>query len=152
MRNKLTLSILILCVIAFTNKANAQSTDTTKVTQSRPQILVDQTHQTEPVYETYDDPPIPPGGPEGFRKYLAGSINYPDSAVKANASGTVYVSFTVDKDGTVGDVHVIRDNVGYGCGKEAVRVISNMKNWEPGKINGKPVKVRYNVPVRFAIR
>ena len=106
----------------------------------------------ETIYTTYDDPPVPPGGAEGYKKYLEAHIRFPQQANDANASGTVYISITVSKDGTLSDVHVEKDNVHYGCGDEAVRVIKGMPPWKPGKMNGVAVKVRYVIPVKFSLQ
>jgi len=104
------------------------------------------------VYTTYDEPPVPPGGNEGYLKYLQDHIRYPQQAIDADASGTVYVSLTVAKDGTLSDVYILKDNVHYGCGEEAVRVIKGMPPWKPGKMNGMVVKVKYQIPVKFSLR
>ncbi len=105
----------------------------------------------ETIYTTYDEPPVPPGGADGYKKFLEEHIHFPQQAVDAGASGTVYVSIVVSKDGTLSDVHVEKDNVHYGCGDEAVRVIKTMPPWKPGKMNGVAVKVRYVIPVKFTL-
>jgi len=105
----------------------------------------------EEIYTTYDEPPVPPGGNEGYLKYLQEHIHFPQQAVDAGASGTVYISLVISKDGSLSDVHVEKDNVHYGCGDEAVRVIKTMPPWKPGKMNGVAVKVRYVIPVKFTL-
>jgi len=102
-------------------------------------------------YTYVDETPVPPGGQEGLIKFLKHNLKYPNKAIKANAEGTVYVSLVVKADGRVSEVHVQRDNVGYGCGKEAVRVVKKMKKWTPGKIQGKEVSVQYVLPVKFVL-
>ena len=64
--------------------------------------------------------------------------------------GTVAVRFVVDKDGSIGDVEVLR-GIGGGCDQEAVRVIKSMPPWKAGKQNGQPVKVYFTLPVKFKL-
>ena len=115
-----------------------------------PPTIVDKP-KVEEIYTTYDEPPVPPGGADGYKKFLEEHIHFPQQAVDAGASGTVYVSIVVSKDGSLSDVHVEKDNVHYGCGDEAVRVIKTMPPWKPGKMNGVAVKVRYVIPVKFTL-
>ena len=93
----------------------------------------------------------PPKFPGGVNKYLADSINYPDDARKNNAEGTVYVSFIVEKDGSVSSVKVLRGSNNASLDKEAVRVVSTMPKWTPGMQNGHTVRVQYTVPIHFVL-
>jgi len=63
----------------------------------------------------------------------------------------VYVGFVVEKDGSIGQVTVLRD-IGGGCGNEAKRVISNLPKFTPGKQRGRPVRVQYQLPINFQLR
>ena len=65
--------------------------------------------------------------------------------------GNVYVTFLVDKDGKVKDAKILR-GIGGGCDEEALRVVSHMPDWKPGKQNGRAVMVQYNLPVKFTLR
>jgi hypothetical protein len=67
-----------------------------------------------------------------------------------NITGKVYVSFVVETDGSISNPRILRD-IGGGCGKEAVRVVKMMPKWTPGKQDGKPVRVQFNLPVAFNI-
>jgi len=89
-----------------------------------------------------------PGGNEALIKYIAEHVKYPAIARENNISGTVYLKFVVNKDGNVGEVEVLR-GVGGGCTEEAKRVIKTLPRFTPGKQNGRPVPVYYNVPVKF---
>ncbi|MCC6411020.1 MAG: energy transducer TonB [Saprospiraceae bacterium] len=100
---------------------------------------------------TVQKPPSFPGGENELMLYLAKNIKYPALANENRIQGAVHLSFVVNKDGTVSDVTIVRD-IGGGCGKEAVRVVSNMPKWSPGEANGHPVKVRYRLPVRFKLQ
>ena len=61
------------------------------------------------------------------------------------------VQFVIEKDGSVTSVHILRD-IGGGCGKEALRVVSNLPKWTPGLQRGRPVRVQMNLPVKFSLK
>jgi len=92
-----------------------------------------------------------PGGDAAFYKYLADHIQYPHLASENNIQGTVYVQFVVDRDGSIIKVQLLK-GIGGGCDEEAVKVISNMPKWKPGKQNGNPIQVRHRLPVKFILR
>jgi periplasmic protein TonB len=92
-----------------------------------------------------------PGGEEALFKFLAQNISYPPEAREAGAQGTVYLSFIVEKDGSVSHVKVLR-GVGFGCDEEAVRVISRMPKWSPGMQRTMPVRVSFNMPIAFKLK
>lgn len=106
----------------------------------------------EKTYDIFDITKAPafPGGEQAMLKYFAENIRYPALARENDIQGSVVLDFVVNKDGTVGDVRVIKD-IGGGCGKESVRVVKAMPRWSPGEANGQPVKVRYTLPVRFRL-
>lgn len=103
----------------------------------------------EKVYTYVDENPSFPGGETALYKYLADSIVYPTLARDNGISGIVYLSFVVEKDGSVGNVKLLRD-IGGGCGAEAVRVVKAMPKWKPGIIKGKPVRALFNLPISFS--
>ncbi|MEZ4919192.1 MAG: TonB family protein [Saprospiraceae bacterium] len=107
----------------------------------------------EKTYELFDiqKQPAFPGGEAALMEYLANEIKYPPMARENNIQGVVPISFVVNKDGSISDVQVLRD-IGGGCGKESLRVVSNMPKWSPGEANGHKVKVRYTLPVRFVLQ
>jgi protein TonB len=93
-----------------------------------------------------------PGGLEAFQKYLRDSIQYPGIEKNKGIHGTVYVSFVVGKDGTITNVKVIREVQGApGLSAEAIRVISNMPKWTPGKFQGRPVRTEMTQPIEFIL-
>jgi TonB family protein len=106
----------------------------------------------EKTYELFDitKPPAYPGGEQAMLRFLAENIKYPALARENNIQGTVALTFVVDKDGSITDVQIVKD-IGGGCGKESVRVVKAMPKWTPGEANGKPVKVRYTLPLRFRL-
>ncbi|MFI5451173.1 TonB family protein [Pedobacter sp. UC225_61] len=96
-----------------------------------------------------ENPPSYPGGVGAFYKFLANNIKYPLLASDNEIQGTVYVSFTVEKDGSLNDIKVDR-KLGYGTDEEAVRVLKLSKRWNPGMQNGRVVRVKYNIPIKFS--
>ncbi len=91
-----------------------------------------------------------PGGPEALARFLQKSLQYPSQAARSNISGRVFLSFVVGTDGTLTDVQVMR-GIGFGCDEEAMRVVKLMPRWKPGKQSGRAVRVRYNLPIVFAL-
>lgn len=85
----------------------------------------------------------------GVMKFLQKNLRYPSIAVENRTSGTVYLSFVVEKDGSVSDINVMKA-IGDGCEEEAIRVVKKMK-WNPGKTGGHPVRVKFTLPVKFVI-
>jgi len=92
-----------------------------------------------------------PGGDDSLMIYLAKNTRYPQPAKELGTQGTVYVSFVVDQYGRITDVELIR-GIGAGCDEEAMRVISGMPRWSPGRQGGRPVKVQYRLPIRFVLQ
>ena len=90
------------------------------------------------------------GGLAKLFEYLRKKLNYPKEARNKGIEGKVMVSFIIDKTGKIIDVSIIR-GVHYLLDEEALRVVSNMPNWKPGTQRGKPVKVRYTLPINFKL-
>ena len=102
----------------------------------------------ERVYMVVDEMPEFLGGNEAMNRWLSKNIEYPLIAQKNNIQGRVVCQFIVNKDGRITDVQVIR-GVDASLDAEAVRVISIMPNWKPGRHDGKNVNVKYTLPIRF---
>lgn len=92
-----------------------------------------------------------PGGMSALMKYLHKHVNYPAAAQRGNISGKVVLQFVVEKDGSVGQIKVLK-SVGFGCDEEAVRVVKSMPKWSPGKQNGRAVRVWYTLPVTYTLQ
>jgi protein TonB len=86
-----------------------------------------------------------PGGIEKFYKFVSKNYQTPE---EEGLKGKVFVSFVVEKDGSLTDIKVIRD-IGYGTGKEAIRVLKSCPRWTPGEQNGKKVRVLYSLPINI---
>jgi protein TonB len=106
--------------------------------------------QEQEIFLVVEEQPLFPGGDVARMKYFAENIHYPVEAREVGIQGTVYVGFVVEPDGSVSNVKVLR-GIGGGCDEEAVRVVSQMPKWKPGKQRNQPVRVQFTLPVRFTL-
>lgn len=97
-----------------------------------------------------EEKPEYPGGEEALLKYIADNTKYPEIAKENNIQGKVFVEFVIQKDGSVGDVKILRGVDPY-LDAEAVRVVKSLPKWSPGKQRGKAVKVSFQVPINFKL-
>ena len=102
------------------------------------------------VYQIVEEMPKFPGGEGALMEYVSKNVVYPKEAQEKGVSGRVFVSFVIEKDGSVNEVKVMR-GIGGGCDEEAVRVINGMPKWKPGKMKGEPVRVSYMMPINFKL-
>ena len=114
------------------------------------EIVEEQVTVEEVIFQVVEDEPEFPGGMEALYKYLGESIKYPALAKENNIEGRVYVTFVVEKDGSIANPRILRD-IGGGCGQEAIRGVKAMPKWKPGKQRGKNVRVQFNLPVSFKL-
>ncbi|QIA08215.1 energy transducer TonB [Draconibacterium halophilum] len=105
---------------------------------------------SDAIFFIVEDMPEFPGGDEALRKYIANAITYPEIAHTKEIEGKVYVSFVVEKDGSIGNAKIER-GVDPSLDKEALRVVKSLPKWKPGKQRGEPVRVQYTVPINFAL-
>ena len=106
---------------------------------------------TDPkVYDSVDVLPEFPGGWPGLGQFILKNLKYPESAIKSQTQGKVFVSFIVWSDGSVGEVK-IKQGIGHGCDEEAMRVVKMMPKWKPGEKGGKVVNVHFVLPINFAL-
>ena len=113
-------------------------------------VTVEPEPEEEEIFMVVEDQPEFPGGTAALLDYLRKNIKYPAICRENNIQGRVIVSFVVNKDGAIVDPEVVK-SVNPSLDKEAVRVISNMPPWKPGKQRGKAVRVKYTVPVNFRL-
>ena len=106
---------------------------------------------TNKVFDVVEVMPSYPGGQGALLSYLSTHVKYPVVAQENGVQGRVTVSFVVERDGSITDVHVVR-SVDPSLDREAARVVSSMPNWQPGKQNGSAVRVKFNVPVQFKLQ
>lgn len=103
------------------------------------------------VFDVVEEQPSFPGGQGALMAWLKDNIKYPVVAAENGIQGKVIVQFVVGKNGSISNVKVLR-SVDPSLDKEAVRVVSNMPNWTPGKQNGASVNVRFTLPVTFRLQ
>ncbi len=99
------------------------------------------------IFTVVEEAPEFPGGLEALYQFLAANIKYPGGPDDC-VSGKVFVSFVIEKDGTVSDAKVVR-KLHPAFDAEALRVVKLMPKWEPGRQDGKPVRVQFNLPINF---
>ena len=103
------------------------------------------------IFTAVEKEPGFPGGDEAFLRYLQKNIHYPAIAKENNVQGKVFLSFVVEKDGSLTDIKTVR-GIGSGCDDEAMRVLKASPHWKPGIQNGRPVRVSYTIPVSFTLQ
>ena len=115
------------------------------------QVVTQAEPEPEKVFDMVEQMPTFPGGQQELMSYLSKNIKYPTIPQENGTQGRVTVQFVVNKDGSIVDVNVIRGVDPY-LDKEAVRVISTMPKWKPGKQRGVPVRCKFTVPVTFKLQ
>lgn len=115
-----------------------------------PETAPADTARSEKTYDVVETMPDFPGGTGEMMKYLMKSIRYPEEMMKQNVQGRVIVTFVVRKNGEIVDAKVVK-SVHPQLDAEALRIINGMPNWTPGMQNGKPVNVKFALPVSFKL-
>ena len=144
MKNFFALLFLLfsLCTVSQTKNSGAPT----------PSVIVTTMPATDTseAYTVIEQMPGFPGGEEKMYKFLAKNIKYPTFEKENGIQGIVYVSFIIEADGKISEAKVIKGvKNGPGLDQEALRVVNMMPNWDPGKQNGKPVRVSMRFPVGF---
>lgn len=103
------------------------------------------------VFQMVEEQPQFPGGMSALMKFLANEIKYPEAAREEAAQGRVYLSFVVERDGSIADVRVMR-GVHPALDQEAMRAVRAMPQWAPGRQQGQVVRTRYTLPVAFQLQ
>ena len=116
-----------------------------------PVQVVEEEPEEQTIFEVVENMPDFPGGQAALMQYLAKNIKYPTIAQENGTQGRVIVQFVVNKDGSIVDAKVVRSVDPY-LDKEALRVINTMPKWKPGMQRGKPVRVKFTVPVMFRLQ
>lgn len=116
-----------------------------------PAVEEEEEESAQQIFTVVEEMPEFPGGMNELLKYLAKSIKYPVIAQENGIQGRVICAFVVNRDGSIVDAEVLR-GVDPSLDKEALRVINAMPKWKPGKQRGKPVRVKYTVPVTFRLQ
>lgn len=135
-----------------TNFASSEETGEDVVIKHIPVTVDEEVVVEDDIFVVVEEnPQFPNGGTAGLLQYLGKNIKYPTIPQENGTQGRVTVQFVVNKDGSIVDVKVIRGVDPY-LDKEAVRVISTMPKWIPGKQRGVPVRCKFTVPVTFKLQ
>ena len=113
-------------------------------------LVKENVDKEDKIYDAVEQMPVFPGGKEALNPYIAKNIKYPIEAEKAGIQGRVHAAFIIEKDGSVTGARIIR-TVDPQLDAEAMRIIRNMPKWTPGMQDGKPVRVKYLLPVNFRL-
>ncbi len=130
---------------------DVEADDETVVEEYIPPVEDEEEVAEAEIFTVVESMPSFPGGMGALMKYLAENIKYPPLAKESGIQGRVFINFVVEPDGSISNVKVLR-GIGGGCDEEAVRVVERMPKWSPGKQRGKPVRVSYNLPVKFTLQ
>lgn len=103
------------------------------------------------IYTYVEEAPSFPGGEIARMQFLRNNIKYPQPALQSKIQGKVYISFIVEKNGTLSNIKVLQ-GIGGGCDEEALRVTKLMPRWKPGKTQGREVRVVITMPVVFVLQ
>lgn len=153
----LPVAALLLLFSNCGNKAKTEvevkdSTSVTQVPQEKAMPVVEeQKKPEEAVFEVVEEMPEFPGGMSAALNYLSRNIKYPPEAISAKEQGKVIVQFIVTKEGKVTNPVIVK-GVSPLLDKEAIRVITEMPDWKPGKQRGVPVNVKYAMPIAFRLQ
>ncbi len=136
------------------NTANKNPFDTMKTadipTDGGGKEVIETEHESTP-FTFVEEMPEFPGGDVNRIKFLSENIKYPQIARESGVQGPVYLTFVVEKDGSITNVNLLR-GIGAGCDEEAMRVLKLMPKWKPGRQNGKEVRVQFNMPIAFTLK
>ncbi len=91
-----------------------------------------------------------PGGSDSLNKFINDNLLYPEEAFEKKIKGTVFLTFVIEKDGSINDIKILRD-IGYGCAEEAIRVVKLMPKWKSAKQREINVRQQYHLPIRFKL-
>ena len=122
-----------------------------EATESDEKVAIEiEEESDEEFFMVVENMPEFPGGDAGLMKYIQNNVKYPPIAKEYNITGKVYVSFIVDKSGSVTDVKIVR-GVDKSLDAEAVRVVKSLPKYKPGKQRGKAVRVMFTIPINFTL-
>ena len=133
-------------------EVNAEDDKAEEVVIAAPVEAPVEEEEEEVVFVVVESMPEFPGGQQALFKYLSENVKYPVIAQENGIQGRVICQFVVNKDGSIVYVEVVRSGGDPSLDKEAIRVIKSMPKWKPGKQRGKPVRVKYTVPVNFKLQ
>lgn len=119
--------------------------------EARVELGPDANDKINETFSVTEKPYFGIGGDNEFRGWIAQHIIYPESAINASLQGRVYLQFVVEKDGSISNIEVVK-STDPEFSKEAIRILEKSPAWNPGKINGTPVRVKIHFPITFSIK
>ena len=131
---------------------NSEDDQATEIEIAPPPEVVEEPEEDEVIFVVVETMPEFPGGAQAMYKYLSENVKYPVIAQENGIQGRVICQFTVNKDGSLVDIEVVRSGGDPSLDKEAIRVIKSMPKWKAGQQRGKPVRVKYTIPVNFKLQ
>lgn len=138
----------------LTTELEIENTEVTRGMAINPVIQAFDTKEKDveedKIFVVVSEMPEFPGGNRALAKYLGDNVKYPAVAAETGVKGKVIISFVVNKDGSICDVTILR-SVDPALDQEAIRVVSSMPKWKPGKQGDKTVRVSYRVPINFQL-
>ena len=143
--------------IEFSAEDNNSTVEIVEVKEEvREEVKVEEDKREEAdenvVFKIVETMPSFPGGDAALMKYIGDNVRYPAIAQENGIQGRTICQFTVERDGSITDIQVLRSSGDASLDKEAKRVIQSMPRWSPGKQRGKPVRVSYTIPINFRLQ
>lgn len=136
--------------ILFSQEETKPSTETPIVEARMPSPPALLESDANSIYDFPDVEAEFKGGKEALHKFIVKNFVYPSEAIEQNIAGIVYVSFVVEKNGSISNI-VIERGVHQSLDREVKSMIKKMPKWKPGKVNGKKVRVRCRLPVNCTL-
>ncbi len=102
------------------------------------------------IFMVVEQMPEPEGGMQAVYKFISKNLKYPAKAQRMSIEGSVFVSFVVERDGSIADIQILK-GIDPDCDREAARVVGKMPPWKPGKQSGRPVRVKFVLPIKFKL-
>ncbi len=135
-------------------KINSETSLKEKIVYTPPVLVVkpeDPVVDDNEVFIDVHEYPSFSGGDDAMRKYLSEVVYYPKMAKDANISGTVFVSFIVEKNGSLSNIKLLK-SIGGGCDEVAIEAVKNMPKWNPGKQRNMAVRTKLVIPIKFSLK
>jgi protein TonB len=148
---KILITILIILFFSIA-KAQVNTAKTTDTTSKSSGILITTVDSTGKIFTAVEHEPQFKGGISAFYNFLRNNMHYPENAKRNNIQGKVFISFVVEKDGSLTDIKVSK-GVSEDLDTEALKVVrASSSYWNPGTQNGNPVRVAYTLPLSFSLQ
>lgn len=145
----LSVPLIAIFILAFSCSNEPKQSEKSALDSETPAII-QATNDNDEVYTVVENPPVFAGGNEEMTKFLVNNVKYPENAREKGIQGKVFVSFVVEKTGKVTKAELVK-SANPELDAEALRVVSMMPDWTPGKQGGEVVNVQLTVPISFKL-